>query len=89
MDVSEFKGLVSWLVFKILLFKLTKGNRHKLNVIKHIHSKDFGLAPNYGIDANKLIYNYLDKVLCVEQDVLNIGCNLLYLDINPILWIAS
>ena len=76
-EVGLFRNLVSWLDFKILLGKITKGNDFKLKGIKATHAKklgNLGLTSQGGIVASKVIFNLSSRVLTkVEEDVLKLG----------------
>ena len=76
-EVGQFRNLVSWVDFKILLGKLNKGNNVKLQGIKNTHAKKLnrlGLSSQGGIRASKVIFNLSSRVLTrVEEDVLRLG----------------
>ena len=79
-DVDHFKTLVSWLDFKILLSKLTKSNRCKLNNVKQTHKKkllSLGVVSQGGIEAGRVIFNFSHMVLTKgEEEVLKLGLQL-------------
>lgn len=63
-DMRSFKGIVTCLDVKILLSKLTEGNKHKVNIFKQIHSrklKELRHTPPSGIEAGRVIYSFSER----------------------------
>ena len=86
-ELGQFRNLVTWLDFKILVSKLTKGVGFKLGKIRDTHTKklhNLGLSSQGGIGASKVIFNFSNRVLTkVEEDVLQLGLQFGLPDAKP------
>ena len=72
-----FKDRVSWFDYNVLLSMLTKDNNNKFKNAKFIHNKKLsalGISQNGSLDANKVIFNFSDRVLSKEEEeILKLG----------------
>ena len=76
-----FKNTVSWLDFKVVLSKLTKDNANKIKNVKFIHSKklkSLGIPQDGILEANKVIFNFSDRILSKEEEILKLGLHFGY-----------
>lgn len=75
-EVGGFRNLVTWLDFKIFLPTLTRGNGFKLKKIRNTHAKklqNLGWSSQGGIVASNVTFNFSNRVLKVEEDLLRLG----------------
>ena len=72
-----FRNKVTWLDYRFLLSRLTSENKTKISRTKFIHNKklnSLGIPPDGILDANKVIFNFSNRVLSKdEEEILKLG----------------
>ena len=74
--LKQFKNTVSWLDYKVSLSSISKDNSNKINNVKATHNKklaSLGIYQDGELDADKVIFNFSDRVLSEEKQLLKLG----------------